>query len=901
MRNKKLPLLLSADFFPVTETNDHIWNQEPEYDTFNYAKVKFPLTSKSKCDLLEKNRKPFRCKSLSKYFSKYDNLKRLKTDSGKIESSLPSEFSSDPNYRDIANFPEVEYPLKASEIWKPNYWNSETDFLYRNVNANNYCIKPTQNEYFKPVKNFEKILEPKPPTLSTKSVGNSKKNPISLKKEKNYTNTTVNGIQKENKTISLNSSYVDNFHGNVSPISVSTCSPGNNLKNEFIYNVCPIDPKALEKETEKFFKYDIASNLTTQSELLVREYAKKFKDEMNSILKSVAEDIILNNFEFTNENIMPPAQMIKQEDILKSNSRNHDLNIYNEFASPDLLKNRRSQCFDEFTKNGKDSISSDINLKPKLTSVDNIINTNTDKFKKDMTSIIKSKAENYLAKATESSNDILKTNIKYNNLINEMDSLEPKKPQFIEDWQKTQSSIADVVVNRRIDKLNDDMTRKLRIKAENTFLKPRECSGQVAGQSLCADNNDKFYFNPKLSSADDLMCFNLNTINKEVPVLKPLSEKAINGFHHSAKLTDEVINTHVDNLYNEMTRKMSSKADTFLLKPYYDYCHGHTIGVQLSSSDDNNNHNYEPKLTHIENLTNLNTDSISTEMPVLKKVPENINKDFSCFTKLTDTSTNTYVDKLHHEETSKSHSRNGITRNESDNYKLTCHKKLNAFEELMSLNGKTEHDKNRTSNEVMPVLKFYDVTKTEDRYRTKLKDDSRKSNYINTQKKSNLQHKCRPTQSPQFSEISTKTNSNDDTSNLKQESNNEFSKTSITCENLLPNKNKTSDNEALLICVSDENDINNNNDKEDDFFLPANDIGETVVCSDSMDKEIEIEEDFTTDSYPEDDGSDWSSYALSTVAPRTSTVDTLWRDSSVIEPDKSISYPDELDQYFLMN
>lgn len=898
-----MPLLLSADIFPVTETNDHIWNQEPEYDTFNYPKVKFPLTSKSKCDLLEKNRKPFRCKSLSKCFPKYDNLKRLKTDSGKIVSSLPSEFSSDPDYRDIANFPEVEYPLKASEIWKPNYWNSETDFSYRNVNANNYCIKPTLNECFKPIKNFAKKIESKPQILSTKSVGNSKKNPISLKKEKNYTNTSVNGIQKENKTISLNCSYVDNFHGIVNPISISTCFPGNKLKNEFIYDVCPIDPKALERDKEKFFKYDIASNLTAQSELLVREYAKKFKDEMKSILKSVADDIILSNFEFTNENIMPPAQMIKQEDILKSNSMNHDLNIYNEFASPDLLKNRRSQCFDEFAKNGKDSFLSEINLKPKVTSIDNLINTNTDKFKKDMTSIIKSKAENYLAKAIESPNDILKTNINYNNLVKEMDchKLEPKNAHFTEDWQKTQSSIADVVVNRQVDKLNDDMTRKLRTKAENTFLKPHESShDQFGGQPLRASNNDKFYYNPKLSSADDLMCLNVNIINKEVPVSKPLSENAMNGFHHSTKLTDEMINTHVDNLHNEMTRKMTSKADTFLLKPY-DYCHGQTIGAQLSSSKNNDNCNYGPKLAYIENLTNMNTDSISAEITVLKKVPENINKDFHCFTKLTDTSTNTYVDKLQHEETSKSYSRNGITRNESDNYKLTCHKKLNPFEELISLNGKTEHDKNGTSKEVMPVLKFYDVTKTEDPCKTKLKDDSRKSNYINTQKKSNLPHKCQPTQAPQLSEISTKTNSNDDTSNLKQKSNNEFSKTSITCEILQPYKNETSDNEALLICVSDDNDINNNNNKEDEIFLPANDIGETVVCSDLMDKEIEIEEDFTTDSYPEDDGSDWSSYALSTVAPRTSTVDTLWRDSSVIEPDKSISYPDELEQYFLMN
>lgn len=891
-----MPLLLSADIFPVTKRNDDIWNEEPDYNMFNYPEVKFPLTSKSKCDLLEKNRTPFRCKSLSKYLPKYDNLKRLKTDSGKIESSLPSEFSSDPNYRDIANFPEVEYPLKASEIWKPNYWNRETDFSYRNVHANNYCIKPTLNEYFKPVKIFGKKLEPRPQTLSTKSVGNSKKNPISLKKEKNYTNTTVNGIQKENKTISLNSSYVDNFNGIVNPISVSTCSPGNKLKNEFVYDICHIDPKALESETEKFFQYDIASNLTKQSALLVSEYAKKFKDEMKSILKSVADDITLNNFEFTNKNIMPPAQMIKQEDILKSNSRNHDLNIYNEFASPDLLKNRRSQCSDEFTKKGKDSFLSDINLKPKLTSVDNLINTNTDKFKKDMTSTIQSKAENYLAKAIESSNDILKTDINYNNFIKEMDChrLEPKNAQFTEDWQKTQSSIADVVVNRQLDKLTDDMTRKLRTKAENTFLKQREnCHGQVGGQPLCAGNNDKFYYNPKLSSADDLMCLNLNTINKEIPVLKPLSENAMNGFHYSTKLTDEAINTHVDNLHNEMTRKMTSKADTFLIKPY-DYCRGQAIGAQLSSIDYNDNHNYEPKLTYIENLTNLNTDLISTEMPVLKKVPEVINKDFHTFTKLTDTSASTYVDKLHNEETSKSYSRNRITKNESD--KLTCYKKLNPFEDLMSLNGKTEHGQNGSSKEAMPC----DVTKTGDPYKTKLKDDNQKSNFTNTQRKYNLPRKCKPTQVQQFPDISIKTNNSDDTSNVKQELNNEFSKTSNTCENLLSNKNKNSDNEVPLTCISDEND-NNNNDKKDKMFLPANYIGETVVCSDLMDKEIEIEEDFSTDSYPEDDGSDWSSYALSTVAPRTSTVDTLWRDSSVIEPDKSISCPDELEEYFLMN
>ncbi|CAH2099647.1 unnamed protein product [Euphydryas editha] len=824
IRSKKLPLILSADIFPVTEINDDIWNQEPEYKTFNYPDLKCSFNSKSKCDLLEtKSQTPFQCKSRSKYLPKYDNLKCLKTNSDKNDLSVSPVFSSDPNYRDIANFPEVEYPLKASEIWKPNYWNSQSDFSYRKVNSNNYYIKPTLSEYFKPIQNFGKKLELRPRTFSTKSFGNSTKNTNTLKKVKKFTNDTINGIKGENKTISLNSSYVNHFREIINSTSLSPCSPGSKLENKFSYDVCPIELRTLDRPMAKFYKSDEASNLTSEYELLVNVYTEKFKDEIKSILKTVTDDIILSNIECTKENVVPPAQMIKQTDILKANSRSNDLNIYNEFASPDLLKNRRSQSFHEFTNNGKDFCLPDTNLKPKLTSTDHLINTKIDKFKENMSSVIKSTAEHFLENTKNKA--ILKTNKNQNNLIKEIDypKIESSCAKFTKDWQKTQLPIADVTVNMHLDKLHNDMTRKLMTNADNILLKSYESSRDQAIESpLFTGNNDKFCYKTKLTSTEDLTSLNPNAINKEIPGLKPVSENAINDFHYYTKLTDEAINSHVDKLHSEMTHKMTSKADNILLKPY-DSSHSQPIGTQLYTG--NNELYYKTKLAPNENMTCFTPNSIYKEMPVLKSVSENIVKDFDHSTKLKDLAINSHVNKLHNEMTRK------MTL-KADNF----------------------------------LLKPYDphVQTIEGQLFT---NDNNKPNY-------------KPKLTP--NEESTSLNRN------------------VTyC--LLSSQNKTSNNEASFTYVSDENELNNK-DKEYGMFIPAIDKEETeIVSSNSMDKDIEIDEDFTTDSYPENDGSDWSSFALSTVAPRMSTVDKLWRDSSVIEYDKSLSYPDELEQYFLMN
>ncbi|XP_069365902.1 uncharacterized protein [Maniola hyperantus] len=79
-----------------------------------------------------------------------NNVKKSINSNEKNEQHAPipfPEFSSAPIYRDICNFPDVEYPLCASELWKPYYWNgySNNNLFCTDKKLNRSDEKPSRN------------------------------------------------------------------------------------------------------------------------------------------------------------------------------------------------------------------------------------------------------------------------------------------------------------------------------------------------------------------------------------------------------------------------------------------------------------------------------------------------------------------------------------------------------------------------------------------------------------------------------------------------------------------------------------------------------------------------------------------------------------------------------------
>ncbi|CAH2216851.1 uncharacterized protein LOC120637806 [Pararge aegeria] len=135
---------------------------------------------------------------------------------------FPELFSSAPSYRDVANFPDVEYPLCASELWKPNFWNGyltdppSNNNLYcldkkfnhsvreekpfrNSIKKNNVPSTCVSNRGFEIItsvdKDFNVTLEPKGNTLNPSSQTNNLTN---IKKCEN----TLLGEDKDNITLS---------------------------------------------------------------------------------------------------------------------------------------------------------------------------------------------------------------------------------------------------------------------------------------------------------------------------------------------------------------------------------------------------------------------------------------------------------------------------------------------------------------------------------------------------------------------------------------------------------------------------------------------------------------------------------------------------------------------------
>ncbi|XP_045761423.1 uncharacterized protein LOC123864789 isoform X2 [Maniola jurtina] len=114
-------------------------------------------------------------------FSTYkNNVKKSINSNTKNMQRAPIPFpecSSAPIYRDICNFPDVEYPLCASEIWKPYYWNGylnnnlfytdtkinlNEEKSFRNYKVENICGFNKGSEMVTMIdKNLNATLEPK--------------------------------------------------------------------------------------------------------------------------------------------------------------------------------------------------------------------------------------------------------------------------------------------------------------------------------------------------------------------------------------------------------------------------------------------------------------------------------------------------------------------------------------------------------------------------------------------------------------------------------------------------------------------------------------------------------------------------------------------------------------------
>ncbi|XP_047542729.1 uncharacterized protein MAL8P1.12-like isoform X1 [Vanessa atalanta] len=247
------------------------------------------------------NKSPIQCKSHLRCFPNNNFVKGVEYNSGeKVDNEfiIPPEFSSAANYRDLCNFPEVEYPLSAKEMWKPNYWNIyPTD--YSNKNINTECANSMFSDHFSKIKSMQKFdTKYKPGKLTTKSLSDSRKNIASLKtkglndlkNDTSHNNATRN--LSNNTNIPLDNSKLCNFYTTVSPFM--PYSEKNISTSEVNLNVCLKDKNVLEHRNS--LNVDNTSYLTSQPELLL-EYSETFKKEIEAILRTMADNIISKNIE----------------------------------------------------------------------------------------------------------------------------------------------------------------------------------------------------------------------------------------------------------------------------------------------------------------------------------------------------------------------------------------------------------------------------------------------------------------------------------------------------------------------------------------------------------------------------------------------------------------------------
>lgn len=179
---------------------------------FNFPETKYAGISKScldyrnqesKCtSLSNKNSlypKNLACKSQNSLsFYNKNNMKRNTNVNKKNVLHTPAlfaEFSSGPSYRDVFNFPDVEYPLSASELWKPNYWIGYS--MDTPSNTNLYCIDKKSNHTMNEEKPFRNFIKNNKFASHCGSIKGSEKNTkfggnfnVTLKSTKICSNTT---------------------------------------------------------------------------------------------------------------------------------------------------------------------------------------------------------------------------------------------------------------------------------------------------------------------------------------------------------------------------------------------------------------------------------------------------------------------------------------------------------------------------------------------------------------------------------------------------------------------------------------------------------------------------------------------------------------------------------------
>ncbi|CAH0722815.1 unnamed protein product, partial [Brenthis ino] len=572
--------------------------------------MEYSLASNNPFDFPENNKlAPLRTKfSSSSYAERNFNLK---------SNNIEKEFSSAPNFRDFGKFSDVEYPLTANELWKPNYWNCPNSV--NTICENQPIINSNLNHTFTHkglTSNFKKQCLPESVlSFSTKSYSDPKKNYMMLKNKQ--INNLIKTMNKSNETLLKNKDSIcikDNYESQKSDIDDSISIYVDKFNNQMISLLKPASgSEILHTKTNlsnvcnnnDFFASDCEAKLK-RSENIVNSYTDKFNDEMSAIIKFVADNIVLNNSKCSEENLLGRKETeIHNLNSPKTNIEENSFNIFN----------------------------------PTLKNTENQVQLYADEFNDKMTSIIKTTADKCLSQNIEL--PMMNYNLQSSNQgINDFDR----------DYE-TKFKLFGDSVNSYTDRFNEKITSVLSAKFNDMLFSNLQCPKEAEIHNLNSpktsiEENSFNIFNPTLKNTENQVQLYADEFNdKMTSIIKTTADKClsqnielpmvnynlqssnqgINDFDRDYetkfKLFGDSVNSYTDRFNEKITSVLSAKFNDMLFSNLQcpKEAEIHNLNSPKTSIEENSFNIFNPTLKNTENQVKLYADEFNEKMSSIIK------------------------------------------------------------------------------------------------------------------------------------------------------------------------------------------------------------------------------------------------------------------------------------------